>query len=534
MANPAQMFAPLRPDEVSPSIPQVEKWKAILRVPKDVPHAFPIHSLGAPSIWWAYRDAAGNLMGFAVRFDPPAGKQILPLTFCEGPNGRREWRWQGFPEPRPLYGLDRLAQNPGGRVLVVEGEKSADAAARMYPDLVVVTWPGGAKALHKVDWSPLEGRDVILWPDADDPGRKAMDALAAKLSPIHAAAVAVVDVPADFPEGWDLADDPPAGWDAAMLQAMVEMARPVGAEPDAIGFRHLRSFGLAEFLAMEIPPRGMVMDPIIPTQGIAMIYSKRGVGKTFVSLGIAFAAAVGGKFLRWNAPKPSRVLYVDGEMPGRALQERLAYLVEANDAPLSADMLRLIPQDLNPEGIPDLAGEEGRAAIEAEIAKGCDLLILDNLSTLCPSVKENDADSWGPVQGWLLSLRRRGVSVLLIHHAGKAGSQRGTSRREDVLDTVIALRHPDDYRADEGARFEVHLEKARSVIGEAAKSFEARYEVSSGAASWTMRDLEDATLARILGLDADGLSLREITEETGISKSRVQRMLAQHKNKGLA
>ena len=52
-----------------------------------------------------------------------------------------------------------------------------------------------------------------------------------------------------------------------------------------------------------------------------------------------------------------------------------------------------------------------------------EFLILDNLSTLCGSLKENEGDSWTPVQTWLLSLRKRGVSVLLIHHAGKGGNQ---------------------------------------------------------------------------------------------------------------
>jgi putative DNA primase/helicase len=210
----------------------------------------------------------------------------------------------------------------------------------------------------------------------------------------------------------------------------------------------------------------------------------------------------------------------------------LAYLIEGSDKEPAPGFLRLVPQDLNSEGIPDLAGDDGRAAIEAEIAKGCDLLILDNQSTLFPSVRENEADDWAPLQGWFLSLRRRGVSVLLIHHAGKGGVQRGTSRREDALDVVMALRRPEDYRSEQGARFEVHLEKARGIVGEAARPFEAQYEVKDGAALWTTRNIEDVTLARVLSLKSEGLSLREIAEETGISKSRVQRMLAQHENGG--
>ena len=65
-------------------------------------------------------------------------------------------------------------------------------------------------------------------------------------------------------------------------------------------------------------------------------------------------------------------------------------------------------------------------------------------------------------------------SVLVIHHGGKSGQQRGTSRKEDVLDTVIALRKPPDYQADQGARFEIHFEKSRGFFGPEAEPFEVR------------------------------------------------------------
>jgi putative DNA primase/helicase len=92
-----------------------------------------------------------------------------------------------------------------------------------------------------------------------------------------------------------------------------------------------------------------------------------------------------------------------------------------------------------------------------------DLVIFDNLSTLCTNGSESACDAWVPMQNWLLKLRRQGVAVLLVHHAGTNGRQRGTSRREDALDTVIALRRPEDYSPEQGARFEVHFEKLRSV-----------------------------------------------------------------------
>ncbi len=103
-------------------------------------------------------------------------------------------------------------------------------------------------------------------------------------------------------------------------------------------------------------------------------------------------------------------------------------------------------------------------------------------------------------------------------------NQRGTSKREDCLDTVICLKRPQDYREEEGARFEVHLEKARGVIGEGAKSFEARLEVRDNAAVWTTRDIEDRELELVIELTRAGDTARDIQEETGISKSKVNRL----------
>jgi putative DNA primase/helicase len=215
------------------------------------------------------------------------------------------------------------------------------------------------------------------------------------------------------------------------------------------------------------------------------------------------------------------VLHIDGEMPTHTLQERLAQIIAgASGKTPEPGMLRIVAGDLLDCGVGNLAAEEVQAEVEKHL-DGVDLLILDNLSSLTAVIRDNDAESWGPIQDWLLKLRRRGIAVLIIHHAGKGGQQRGTSRREDVLDTSISLCRPGDYNATEGARFEVHFEKARGIIGDDAKSFDARLEVRDGATIWTMRDRDDAEAERVRALLAEGLSVRDIAVETGIAKSTV-------------
>jgi putative DNA primase/helicase len=197
----------------------------------------------------------------------------------------------------------------------------------------------------------------------------------------------------------------------------------------------LRPLNLESFLSLAIKPREMILNPIIPEKGLAMLYASRGTGKTHVALGIAYAVATGTKFLRWNAPKPRRVLLIDGEMPAAALQERFASIVaSASNPQFDPDNIRILAGDLIEEGgVGNLASAEVQAELDPWL-DGADLLIADNLSSLTAVIRDNDAESWGPIQDWLLRLRRRGMSGLIVHHAGKGGQQRGTSRREDVLD----------------------------------------------------------------------------------------------------
>jgi putative DNA primase/helicase len=108
----------------------------------------------------------------------------VPLTFCENiKTGRRAWRFKGFREPRPLYGLERLASAPEATVIIVEGEKCASALQKSLDaagvkDYVAATWLGGGKAVGRANWSSLYGRDVVIWPDHDQVGFDAALAIA--------------------------------------------------------------------------------------------------------------------------------------------------------------------------------------------------------------------------------------------------------------------------------------------------------------------------------------------------------------------
>jgi putative DNA primase/helicase len=296
----------------------------------------------------------------------------------------------------------------------------------------------------------------------------------------------------------------------------------------------LQPIGFGDFLNLNVPPREMLLDPILPERSLAMLYAPRGVGKTLLGLSIGLAVASGTPLLRWSAPRKRRVLNVDGEMPLVSLQERLRMLSVGCRLNIPNAGFQVLAADHTESGI-SLGTDEGQNSLDP-LLTDVDLLVLDNLSTLCTTGSESASDAWVPMQNWLLRLRRQGVAVLMIHHAGTNGRQRGTSRREDALDTVIALRRPEDYSPEQGARFEVHFEKLRNrVDANGAVPFEARIETTSDSERirWLAADLTPPRLKQAATLFSDGNSVRQVAALLGISSSEAGRLRLRAVDAGL-
>lgn len=174
---------------------------------------------------FAYKDADGHLLGYVVRLEDKDGHKITPmLTYCCNNKNKHQWRFQGFGDGRPLYGLDALKDRPMHPVLVVEGEKTADAARTLFKDHVVVTWSGGCGSLHKSDWSVLKDRNVILWPDHDQPGRNAVQKIAEILGD-RPTSLKIIEIPAELPHKWDLADTLPEKFHENDLKELLQNAK---------------------------------------------------------------------------------------------------------------------------------------------------------------------------------------------------------------------------------------------------------------------------------------------------------------------
>lgn len=228
------------------AVKKLPTWQPILPVPSNAGPSPVAHQVrGRPETRWDYLSLDGQLLGYVCRFKTSdGGKEVLPCVYAqqEG-SGKREWRWMQFPEPRPLYGLPRLDNGPG-YVLVVEGEKCADAAHDTLGQwFQVVSWPGGGNAVKKADWTPLAARKVIIWPDCDaqvdkatgqllpehateelrgQPGIKAAEDIAQILLGLGSE-VRIINIPkpGTVADGWDVADALAEGWKADDLKTWI-------------------------------------------------------------------------------------------------------------------------------------------------------------------------------------------------------------------------------------------------------------------------------------------------------------------------
>jgi Ti-type conjugative transfer relaxase TraA len=195
----------------------------------------------------AYCNAEGELLFYILRLtdkNDPTKKSILPLSYGRQQEGSASpvWMLKGYQtDKRSLYHLEQLKEQPAAKILIVEGEKTADQALNQFKDknLICVTWSGGAAAVKKTDWSPLFGREIVIWPDNDEVGFKAATDICSELRKTGVQSLAVVSptlLAKNFPLKWDLADPLPAGVSPSLTKDLLLMA-----EEKSVGIQDLFS-----------------------------------------------------------------------------------------------------------------------------------------------------------------------------------------------------------------------------------------------------------------------------------------------------
>jgi putative DNA primase/helicase len=298
--------------------------------------AQPIDELGPYTAKWDYHDQGGKLIAIVYRYDPPSGKEYRPWDVSA-----RMWR---APTPRPLFNIPAIVQ--AKQVVLVEGEKAA--CALMEQGIVATTAMNGAKApIDKTDWSPLQGRHVLIWPDKDPPGWAYAQGAAQACVHAGCTSVAILMPPELKPEKWDAADAVDEGMDCAdwiqtAQRQVIKAAAPA-----------LATYTLAQFLDDDSePPDDLIAPRVLTPAGLLVFGGAPKVGKSDFLLSWMVHAAAGAKFLSMTPSRPLRVFYLQSEVQYHYLRERLkgirlspSRLVDARKNFVATPQLNLILDD---------------------------------------------------------------------------------------------------------------------------------------------------------------------------------------------
>ncbi|WP_284347811.1 AAA family ATPase, partial [Sneathiella chinensis] len=474
-------------------------------------------------------------------------KQIIPYF---RPDGK-----PGIPSDLPgcnrLFGVETLSDQ-FAPVFIPEGEKCSAALHGL--GYQAVTSLGGSNQVQLADWSILKGiSEIYILPDTDEAGERYAQKVHEALRPlVGSVALYVLRFPlrdkadicdylkslpelADWNELDDLAAHPKRYEVRSHLNSYIEQNRePVPAHWKFIVTpnKH-RLIAANDFRQLKLPERKLLLGPWLAEGSINMVFADRGIGKTFFCLSAAIAVANGGSFLSFEAPAPAPVLYLDGEMQATAMQERFRALSNGYDtkAPLHIYTPDIQDQD---SGTPDIGLDTGRQAIDQLIALvDPRVVFIDNISTFVRTGNENEGDSWAPVQEWAVQLRKRGIAIVFVHHANKEGKQRGSHKKEDVMDIVIQLKRPDDYLAGEDAtRMLVRYTKARHLEAKDTRDMEATLRNEDGTLVWTY-EAGDPTYVRCVELLKENIPYGEIADTLNVSKSSITRMKQKAQAEGL-
>ena len=279
-----------------------------------------------------------------------------------------------------------------------------------------------------------------------------------------------------------------------------------------------------ELASLQLAPRQRLLGDWFCEGDLGFIYAFRGVGKTWLALLIARALSEGSSVGEWSAHAPAKVLYVDGEMPADLMRARDKGLgtrdgdVEFLNHEILFDRTQRVLNIVQPD--------VQQAITKRCLETGIKVVILDNLSTLESGMKENDSSDWEMVNNWLLQFRRHKIAVILVHHAGRNGEARGTSKREDAAFWVIAL---DDAKAHAqergGACFISRFTKPSRNTAEEVPAYEWRIttEPETGAISVTHKLAQSLDVFR--RLIEDGVTdCSHIATEMKVSPATVSRM----------
>lgn len=322
-------------------------------------------------------------------------------------------------------------------VVIVEGEKCADALIDVLTAYDVISWAGGAQAVKFADWSLLEGRDVVIWPDNDEAGQKAAESILG-----HVKCARILPIPNGAPAKWDAADGIAAGMDEAGIVKLLETASHNLPKVE-VGMQNMPSnMEYAKALRPEV-----IIEGLLYAKSKMLVGGAAKAGKSHFVMDLVASLSRGEKFLKWQPARPFKVLYVDFELHEWELRERCGKAFQWNVPDTFGRLSLRKHYDIrDPKAI--------SRVLDMIDASKWDAVILDCLYKFNQAEDENDNSQMQAICAWMDQIiTQYEITPILIHHFGK-GSQggksvidrfRGASSLVGDMDAILSLTpHEDD------------------------------------------------------------------------------------------
>ena len=400
----------------------------------------PVDDLGPVTAKWDYHDEDGRLIACVYRYDPPAGKQFRPWDVLN--------RKVKAPDPRPLY--NRPGINAAEQVVLVEGEKAAQAL--IDAGVCATTAMNGAKApVEKTDWSPLDGKRVLIWPDKDGPGWQYAMAAGQAVLAAGAPSVSVLLPPDDMPEKWDAADAVNEGMDVAAFIATTERQnlRPGKTSLDLSDWYATRYSGAA-------PEQRFLVEGAFPMGVVSILAAMGDTGKGMMTLDLALSVATGKDHSVSVSPEP-----VAFGGPVREFGTAVIFTAEDDQGEVHRRLQRLDPKEFRLERperlivvpLPNaggpiplvVSGKDGPEItpqfrmVRDQIMRLRDLklVVFDPLASFIHADVTSDPAAGSFATGLLASLATdTGAAIIVAHHMRKPQGNRPIVSVEQARDAV--------------------------------------------------------------------------------------------------
>jgi 5S rRNA maturation endonuclease (ribonuclease M5) len=378
--------------------------------------------------WWEYKDQAGEIIGYTARYDDHFGdKDVIPYF------NRSGGKWKvGGPKGKPIYGIEYLQGNDKP-VLIVEGEKARDAAKRFVgKDYICISWMGGTGSVNKVDWTLIQGREVFIWPDNDEPGVKAAQTIQSKVPNAR-----IITPPSDVPDKWDLADALKDGWTSEQVLQHIKTA---AGNPGTDTGTTKPPFKLVKLSDVQMKPADWVANGLMEKDSLNQLFSDPGGCKTFLAIDLSNCVATGKDF-HGRTVQQGPVVFIAGEghngIKRRFMAWEIHHQVALDKAPIFLSSM--------PAGLCD--ADQVGFVIEAIQAVADDhgqpvLIVLDTVARNFGSGDENSTRDMSGFIAGLDKIREKFRScILLVHHTGhlEKSRARGSMALKGALDTEYRL-----------------------------------------------------------------------------------------------